>query len=277
MASTDLATVQLLEGLNERIRLLEAALRDAHARLTLRSQIDVLVGHELRTPLTVIVGALETLVDAPLDVPTTKELIAAAARHARSLAEVADDLLEAAPGAGVVLPRASVRTFSLRQVASDALDAVPELDRGRVSFSEGDLMVNSARGRVRAMVANLFQNAARYGGPGAVECRWDLHGGLVTVSIADRGPGLSGREAEVLFDPFVQGPDGCAGGRGIGLYLVRMLARSLGGEAEIVARPGGGTIALVRFPQRRVEDPTYGRTPDRTTAADSGPAPLRAG
>jgi signal transduction histidine kinase len=117
-----------------------------------------------------------------------------------------------------------------------------------------DLMVTTAPGRLRSILANFFENAARYGGKGPLICHAEPADGTLRVSVLDRGRGLKGRDPEALFEPFVQGDGGHPQGRGLGLYLVRMLARSLGGEAYLADRPGGGAVASVEFPQRRDGD-----------------------
>ena len=84
--------------------------------------------------------------------------------------------------------------------------------------------------------------------------------GTLVLEVADRGPGLRGVPPEVLFEAFARGDsDDDEPGQGVGLYVVRMLARSLGGEATVAERPGGGTTARVTLPQRRIEDPVTGR------------------
>jgi signal transduction histidine kinase len=59
-----------------------------------------------------------------------------------------------------------------------------------------------------------------------------------------------------VFEPFRRGDPSSGEGLGVGLYLVRMLARSLGGNASVEDRAGGGMGAIIRLPQRRTEDAT---------------------
>jgi two-component system osmolarity sensor histidine kinase EnvZ len=80
--------------------------------------------------------------------------------------------------------------------------------------------------------------------------------GVLVLEVSDRGPGLESADAEELFTPFVQGADGDPSGRGVGLYLVRMLSRSMGGDVTLSDQPGGGCVARVELPQRRAEDHT---------------------
>jgi signal transduction histidine kinase len=251
--SRERAAVELVEALHERIHLLETSLREAESQLALRAQIDVLTAHEVRTPLTVITGALETMRAVSLDGEAADELLELAARNAASLSDLVEDLLGSTIGQGFVFPRATLKRVSLLRLARDALSSAG-LDPARVRLEGLDLEVTTAPGRLRSILANFFENAARYGGKGPIVCQGELLDGLLRVCVLDRGRGLRGQDPEGLFEPFVQGPDGHARGRGLGLYLVRMLARSLGGEAQLAERPGGGTVAWVEFPQRRDGD-----------------------
>ena len=255
LSSREEAAVELVEALEERILLLESALHRAESQLALRAQIDVLMAHEVRTPLTVINGALETLRSVTLDADSARELLELAATHSFSLAEIVDDLLGSTPGEDMQFPRAKLKRVSLLRLAEDAVASVGAgVDRSRVSMVGLDLTVTTAPGRLRSILANFFENAARYGGKGPVICRAEAYDGMLRVSVLDRGRGLRGRDPEALFAPFVQGDDAHPRGRGLGLYLVRMLARSLGGDAHLADRSGGGTVAWVEFPQRRDGD-----------------------
>jgi signal transduction histidine kinase len=255
-SSREQAAVELVEALKERIALLEASLAHAESQLALRAQVDVLMAHEVRTPLTVINGTLETIRSVPLDAESAQELLELAAAHASSLAEIVDDLLGSTPGQGMVFPRAQLKRVSLLRLAQDALNSAgAEIDPSRVTMDGLDLTITTAPGRLRSILANFFENAARYGGKGPVTCRAEpSDDGLLRVSVLDRGRGLRGRDPEDLFEPFVQGDEGHPRGRGLGLYLVRMLAKSLGGTAQLAERPDGGTVAWVEFPQRREGD-----------------------
>ena len=68
--------------------------------------------------------------------------------------------------------------------------------------------------------------------------------GGARIRIEDRGPGVPEHERERIFEPFYrprgtrESPDG---GVGLGLALVRQIARHHGGEARCVPREGGGT------------------------------------
>ena len=73
--------------------------------------------------------------------------------------------------------------------------------------------------------------------------------GSVEVHVVDHGPGLTAEERERAFDRFWRGHSQTPGS-GLGLSIVRRLARADGGDAELRDAPGGGIDAVVRL--RRV-------------------------
>jgi signal transduction histidine kinase len=70
------------------------------------------------------------------------------------------------------------------------------------------------------------------------------------VTISDEGIGIAPGDHERIFERFVQGETGDRrrfGGIGLGLYIVRQLARAQGGEVTAASRPGGGTCMRLQL------------------------------
>jgi signal transduction histidine kinase len=110
---------------------------------------------------------------------------------------------------------------------------------------EGDAVEVRGDGRLlRRMVRNLLENAHRHGGGEGIEVRVERRGGGGRVAVADRGPGVPEAERERIFEPFYRPPGTPETGasHGLGLALVRQIARAHGGEARCVPRVGGGTV-----------------------------------
>ncbi len=95
---------------------------------------------------------------------------------------------------------------------------------------------------------NLVDNALKYA-PGtsevAIEVRQSEHG--LELVVSDHGPGISPDRRERVFERFERAGETDTPGTGLGLALVRELARAHGGDARIVDSANGTTIA-VRFP-----------------------------
>jgi signal transduction histidine kinase len=92
---------------------------------------------------------------------------------------------------------------------------------------------------MRRLLRNLLENAKRHGRPPTqVRLRQDQD--TVALTVWDSGPGPSPQEFEHLFTPFFRRPDqGNSTGNGLGLSLVRQIARRHGGDARCVAMDDG--------------------------------------
>jgi signal transduction histidine kinase len=271
------ALVQLTESQNQRIEGLRRAVIDLQAQLQARRDVDVLLAHEVRTPLTVVTGVLGAL-ESGIDEATAKELIKRGLMQADHLASVIDDLLQPPSSNGAsMFPRALQREVTFADLVAQALDAVgtrhAHTNFGAtvtVDVQPRGLVVATAPSRAVAVLVNLLENAAKYAGGTPVEVTACINGERdLVVEIADRGPGLDPDvDPEQLFGAFTRGTGDrtkSQPGRGVGLYLVRNLVRSLGGDVTLAPREGGGTVASFRLPQRRAEDPPA-RTPSTSRA-----------
>jgi len=103
---------------------------------------------------------------------------------------------------------------------------------------------------VRRALANLLDNALIHGSAGgrmtiAVEERSDA----VTMTVSDNGPGIAPEIADKAFEPGVRGRG--SPGYGLGLPLVRAVARAHGGEARLATSPSGGAAVSLSLPSVR--------------------------
>ncbi|HWL90982.1 MAG TPA: ATP-binding protein [Actinomycetota bacterium] len=105
---------------------------------------------------------------------------------------------------------------------------------------------------VASIVRQLIDNAVRFSPPDApITVRLRKDGKAAVIEVADRGPGIPPDTREIVFERFadwrpVDYED--RPGTGLGLFIVRALAREQGGEASIADGPAGGTMLLVRLP-----------------------------
>lgn len=104
---------------------------------------------------------------------------------------------------------------------------------------------------LRRMVRNLLENARRYGNGTPIEVRL-VHaaGNNIVLQVCDGGPGVPAGERENIFAPFYRlaGASEREGGVGLGLSLVRQIARRHGGEAICIGRDKPGTCFEVTLP-----------------------------
>jgi signal transduction histidine kinase len=125
---------------------------------------------------------------------------------------------------------------------------------------------------LRRMVRNLLENAVRYGAGSEVEVRLERVGdAALRLDVCDGGQGIPEPERERIFEPFyrIAGASEAAGGVGLGLALVRQIARRHGGDAQCLANDAGagaGVGACMRVTLPLAPDPL---TPRRAPAPAS--------
>ena len=123
--------------------------------------------------------------------------------------------------------------------------------RVNATVSGQAVTVNGNRRLLRHLLRNLFENARRHGGEEGVEARVERlgppAGAEARISVSDRGPGVPEEERERIFAPFYR-PSGMreqGEGVGLGLYLVRQIARRHRGEVHCEEAEGGGARFVV--------------------------------
>ena len=101
--------------------------------------------------------------------------------------------------------------------------------------------------RLDRAVANLLDNAAKFGGDGAlIDVRLDATG---TLSVRDNGPGVPADALPHVFGRFYRAEEARAlPGSGLGLAIVKQFAESHGGRVSLRNADGGGTVAELRLP-----------------------------
>lgn len=256
------AMVALLEAQAAQITALRRVVETVEGRLSLRNALDVVVSDEVQQSLADLRMALQALRRLPAGDRQSKWLVDEASARVELLTTRIGELLAPAPLAQVTLERDEAKEVAFTEVLDRALAAIPALPAGRVTGRNVDgLSLSTTPARLAAVLAALIDNAARHGGDGAITCDAELAFGDLVVRVLDDGPGLGDVDPESLFPPLTRGLEADDDSRGVGLYVARMLARSLGGDVALANRPEGGAVASVTIPQRRGDDaaPRTGR------------------
>jgi two-component system nitrogen regulation sensor histidine kinase NtrY len=102
--------------------------------------------------------------------------------------------------------------------------------------------------QIRRAVTNLLQNAVdALGGKGAVEvaCAFDADRGMIRITVADDGPGVSAGDRDRLFEPYFSRREG---GTGLGLAIVSAIANDHGGAVRMRDNEPCGSVFVLEFP-----------------------------
>jgi len=112
------------------------------------------------------------------------------------------------------------------------------------------ILVMGDRLLLRRLIRNLLENARRYAGEGPISVSVCSQAGRAVLEIVDRGPGVPPQERERIFEPFYRlaATREVGRGSGLGLALVREIARRHGGEAVCLAAEGGGSRFRIDLP-----------------------------
>ena len=129
---------------------------------------------------------------------------------------------------------------------------------------------------LRRVLLNLLDNAVKYGPPGqtvSVDVR--SQNGEVRIAVTDQGPGVPASEREKVWQPFQRGSAAAiAAGSGIGLSVVRDVARSHGGRVWVETAPSGsGARFVVSMPVQQREIKGNGANGNGGSRSDGGSAP----
>ncbi|MFB4307968.1 ATP-binding protein [Actinomadura sp. GTD37] len=247
LARTFNGTAAALERTVTELRAMEAASR--------RFVADV--SHELRTPLTSMVAMTGVLAEEAADAPDGGGAARLVAAETRRLGTLVENLIEIsrfdAGAAALVLDDVHVAA---------AVGAALEARGWREAVAvEGpaDLFVRLDPRRFDVIVANLAGNALKHGRP-PVTLRFgppeDAAGG-VRVVVADRGPGLPGDLAAVVFDRFAkaEAARSRSEGSGLGLSIAKENAALHGGTLDAANGPDGGAVFTLWLPDGEGEEP----------------------
>lgn len=251
---------------------------DAEAAVRARTALVATVSHELRTPVAGILGLMELVQDADLDFAQIRA-VRAVQDTGQALLSVVEDLLDVARlehGEIVLVDRVYAPTRLCDQVV--ALLEPSASARGLVVRCEVDAELPKAlRGdaaRLRQVLVNLVANAVKFTDRGEVCLRATADGDTLIVQVRDTGCGIPQDRLPQVMQPFVQA-DAARDrehGAGLGLAIVDLLARRMGGTVQIASVVGDGTVVTLRLPLR----PAYPDALQHEAEVDAGSMrPLR--
>jgi sigma-B regulation protein RsbU (phosphoserine phosphatase) len=223
----------------------------AEDRALFAEQMVGIVSHDLRNPLSVIRMSAAILSAAELPDPQRASIDRVVRSVDRAQRLISDLLDFTAARIGTGLPIRS-KPADMHAVVSDALADLrishPGLQVTRVIEGTGSCTVDTDR--LQQLVVNLVVNAVTHGAKDRpVTVRTAIEGDSFIVTVHNEGEPIASELLPRLFDPMTRGTsDPASRSIGLGLYIVREIARAHGGSVAVESTARNGTTLTAVFP-----------------------------
>ncbi len=252
-----------------------AALQRAEEASRSRTFFMAAASHDLRQPL-YAANLLNHALSMHALPPPAQRLVEQQGKALASASALFDDLLDLTRfEAGTITP--AIGTVNLSELVQQIeAEFRPQCETRSLALDveASPCAVTSDYDLLARMIRNLMSNAVRYTERGRIQLRLTRPGGRACLEVADTGPGIAQADQAEIFKAFQQLPQPRpvhGQGAGLGLAIVRHIARLLGHELEFDSAPGRGTRVRILMP---VAERPAGT---RAAPATAGPDPAHAG
>ena len=238
---------------------LDAALDETKRANKAKADFLAMMSHELRTPLNAIGGYAQLMLDGIPTPASEAQLnylrrIAKSQQHLLGLIEAV--LLHAKVEAGKVTYQ--IGDFWAREVL-DVIDSLtaPQRAAKRLAYQcdgcDPKLVFHADKQKVVQIMLNILSNATKFTpAEGQITVETSVLGpDTGAFSVRDTGVGMSAKELELVFEPYVQFDNPLARehkGTGLGMPISRELARGMGGDLTASSEPGAGSVFTLSLP-----------------------------
>ncbi|MFF0011655.1 sensor histidine kinase [Streptomyces sp. NPDC005374] len=258
VAGSDLSRRIELDGPDDELKELADTFDDMLERLerafTAQQRFVGNASHELRTPLAINRTLLEVHLSdpgAPVELQQLGKTLLATNERSEQLVE---GLLLLARSDNQIVERKPVDLAEVAEQAVDQVHGEAEAKGVAIRGEQKSAVVQGNGVLLERIALNLVQNAVRYNvsEDGWVEVTTEVQHGHAVLTVSNTGPVVPAYEVDNLFEPFkrLRGADrtGSDKGVGLGLSIVRSVARAHGGHITAQPREGGGLVMRVTLP-----------------------------
>lgn len=220
-------------------------LLDRHRRLAAMGEMAAALAHQIRTPLSAALLYTSNASRPELTGEHRSDLLDKATNCLTDLEQLISDMLQFARGASNA--NSSFSVDELLSAVDRSLRPVVRSDQLlEISSPDTHIELNGNREALVGAVLNLANNALQSAGDHArVNIAVCVVGLSAEIHVTDNGPGIAADQAEKIFDPFYTSrPDGT----GLGLAVVKSVARSHGGDVTLEETGVQGATFVLRVP-----------------------------
>jgi two-component system sensor histidine kinase KdpD len=212
------------------------------------------VSHELRTPLTTIKGSITALMDpvTGMDTDARATLLSETLTAVDRLNAIVENLLSMSRlESGMLrLNRSSTDVMDLVSVVADSARRLASDHPLTISVDEDIPLVSLDFILMVQVLANLLANVAVHTPPGtSVQLSMEKTGDGISITVADRGPGVDPQELPHLFKTFFRGKKAATGGVGLGLPICKGIVEAHGGTIAAFNNRAGGLSVTILLPK----------------------------
>ena len=239
----------------ERVRAVENLSRTEAARESeqFRSVLLDSITHEFRTPLTAIKASVTSLLSNAQPDPAQRELLTVineeSDRLNRLVGEAAEMAQLEANKVELDLEPTPVRPV-IEQALENSRNALAK--RAIEVRAPGDLPpIRMDESRIKEVLMHLIENAAKYSpAETPIHIAAEVRNRQLTVSVADRGPGIDDFEQALIFDKFYRGRNQRTRiqGTGMGLAIAKAIVEAHGGTIGVTSQLGHGSVFYFTLP-----------------------------
>lgn len=234
--------------------------------------------HELKTPLAIVSGVIETLQGPARGDPAgTERFLGRLSVQVHRMTRLIEDLMSlnrielnerTQPSEPLSLAPFVAEIVDAQRSVAEASDVELRYER-----PDADLVILGDREDLSQLIANLIDNAVKYGGIGkdvTLALDADPAAGMARVSVTDQGPGIQREHIARLTERFYRVDVGRSrekGGTGLGLAICKHIANRHQGRIEIESQLGEGATFTVLLPLVNAVEPVAEQVPARAAAA----------
>jgi signal transduction histidine kinase len=230
---------------------------ETQSAVRLRDEFISIAGHELKTPLTSMslqISGIRRAAASParLDVDKLTRRVDAIDKQVGRLTELVDGLLDVSRAVAGRL-RLNLEEVDLAEVVRVVADRFAgELGAARSDFAldvKGPILGRWDKLRLDDVVTNLLGNAIKYGAGRPIRLAARLDGDVAAVEVRDHGIGISDGDQQRIFQRFTRAVSAeHYGGFGLGLWIVQVLVKAMGGSIGVESSVGQGALFTVKLP-----------------------------